>query len=420
MSDKRTVIIGLDGVPFEMIENFARDGVMPNMAEVIGDGVFRRMESTIPEISSVAWSSMITGANPGRHGIFGFTDLFDNTYKLRFPNYRDLRAEAFWDQWKQKCVIINVPSTYPVRQMNGVHISGFVSIDFDRSVYPESLKQTLKSLDYRLDVDSDKAHKSMELFLSDLKKTLEARIAAYEYLWTEADWQTFMLVFTGTDRLMHFLWDAYEDEKHKYHTQFLDHFNRIDQTIGEILKRISTKDRLLMLSDHGFERLDSDVYISHLLKEQGYLRFKAGEPPVLNNISDQTQAFLLDPARIYINYKDKFPCGSVDQSEGENILNNLEDLFSSLELDGKKVIKDIHRKQQIYSGPFMDKAPDMVLVAEKGFNLKANPKAEILADKGIFTGKHTQDTAFLAVRGVEEQFIPQTPEVSDVRAILEK
>ena len=70
----RTVIIGLDGVPFGMIEDFAKTGIMPNTADVISQGVFKRTKSSLPEVSSVAWSSIISGENPGRHGIFGFMD----------------------------------------------------------------------------------------------------------------------------------------------------------------------------------------------------------------------------------------------------------------------------------------------------------------------------------------------------------
>jgi len=84
--DGRAVIIGLDGVPFGMIENFVRTGVMPNTGQIISQGVFRKMNSSIPEVSSVAWSTMITGENPGRHGIYGFMDLRKASYRMCLPN----------------------------------------------------------------------------------------------------------------------------------------------------------------------------------------------------------------------------------------------------------------------------------------------------------------------------------------------
>lgn len=415
------MIIGLDGVPFGMLKSLAETDVMPNTADLISSSVFKQIHSSIPEVSSVAWSSIITGKNPGEHGIFGFTDLFENTYKLRFPGFSDLRAVPFWEQWPEESVVINVPSTYPVREMNGAHISGFVSVDFNRSVHPRSLVQRLQKMDYRLDVDSQKAHSSMELFLLDVDRTLDARIEAYRYLWDNINWQNFMLVFTGTDRLMHFLWDAYEDEDHKYHNTFLEHFRKIDGVIGEISKQCTDEDLLVMLSDHGFEKLEYNVNVSYVLREQGFLQFKEGQDITLNNVSHGTKAFALDPARIYLNLKGKYPCGTVDPSETEDVLSEIESLFAGLEVNGRKVIKGIYRKAQIYEGPCLANAPDIVLVGAEGFNLKANVKAQQLTDKAVFTGKHTQDTAFLLMRGVlDESVLGDNPTVADLSGIIEK
>ncbi len=416
----KTVIIGLDGVPFGMIKDLADTGIMPNTAELISEGIFKKMLSSIPEVSSVAWSSMITGKNPGDHNIFGFTDLLPNSYRMTFPNFNDLKAPPFWERLEGKSVIMNVPSTYPVREMNGVHISGFVSINFEKSIHPKSLVPLLKDMNYRLDVDSQKAHHSMELFLSDVDVTLDARIKAYRYLFDNEDWQTFMLVFTATDRLMHFLWDAYEDRNHKYHNQFLRHFETIDGAIGEINNKISDNDLLIMVSDHGFERLEYDIYISHLLRKEGFLKFEPPQEMNLKNIHEDTKAFVLDPARIYLNRKGKYPCGTVEAGGAEEILFRLENLFRSLEVNSRKVIKDIYRKQELYSGPYLENAPDMVLVAEKGFNLKGSLRADKLADKAIFTGKHTQHDAFLAIRGLtNDSVVPDVPTVTDVISIFE-
>lgn len=279
--------------------------------------------------------------------------------------------------------------------MNGVHISGFVSIDFEKSVHPKSLIPKLNDLDYRLDVDSQKAHTDLNLFLEDLDETLTARIKAAEYLWDYIDWQTFMLTFTGTDRLMHFLWDAYEDKDHKYHDAFLEHFRRIDQAIGEIYSKLAENDVFLMLSDHGFEKLEKDVYVNYLLASEGFLTFRPNTEPKLVNIDSATKAFVLDPARIYINQKGKYPAGSIEVNDKDACVGELESLFQSLQIDGRKVIKHIYRKQDIYAGPYVDDAPELVLIAERGFNLKGAMAAQELTRKGPFTGKHTYEDAFL-------------------------
>lgn len=418
---RRSIAIGLDGVPFGLLKSLAETGVMPNTKEIILGGVFRRMQSSIPEVSSVAWSSIITGKNPGEHGIFGFTDLYPNSYRLSLPNFNDLKSPPFWNMIAGKSIIINVPSTYPAKEMNGVHIAGFVSIALEKSVYPKSLIPKLKELDYRLDVDSEKAQVSIESFLDDLDKTLKARIQTYRYLWDSQDWRVFMLVFTGTDRLMHFLWDAYEDQEHKYHKDFLDHFRKIDEVVGEINARIGKEDLLIMLSDHGFERLNKNICINYFLKKEGFLKLKENREPNLSDVDYSTKAFALDPARIYINLKHKYPRGSVNIQSKERILKELEVLFSSLEIDNKKVIRNIYRKEEIYSGPLTAQAPDLVLVGNQGFNLKAKIDVATLISQEIFTGKHTQPDAFLLInKNFSKNTLPEKFSVSDVIRIVEK
>ena len=275
----RKVIIGLDGVPHSLIADLAEKGVMPNMRDIIQKSAFRQMASSIPEISSVAWSSIITGKNPGEHGIYGFSDIAPDSYRVFFPNFSNLKAQPFWmDRLHGRSVIINVPATYPAAPLDGTLIAGFVALDMERAVYPESLAGRLEEMEYQIDVDSGKAHLSMELFLRHLNKTLNSRIAAYRYLWDSTNWDNFMLVFTGTDRLSHFLWNAYEDEYHRFHEDFLHHFHQIDEAIGEIYSRLDDDDLLIMLSDHGFERLDKSVNVNFYMRENGFLKWEKNPP----------------------------------------------------------------------------------------------------------------------------------------------
>ena len=434
----RRIIIGLDGVPYRLIKNLTENGVMPNMKRMVQEGfdtqatqpkgIFKRMASSIPEVSSVAWSSIITGANPGEHGVYGFTDVAPGSYRLSFTNFKNLKVQPFWmDKSSGKSVIINVPSTYPAAPLNGVLIAGFVALDLNKAVYPQSLVEKLEQLDYRIDVDSKKAHQSMELFLRDLNRTLESRIASYEYLWDEVDlsacnaqagWNTFMLVFTGTDRLSHFLWNAYEDELHRFHSDFLNYFRRLDEALGDINDRLKDGDLLIILSDHGFERLEESVNVNVHLKNCGLLSFKNNPPKSLNDIEYSTIAFALDPGRIYINVEDRYPRGSVKENEKESVIRDLIQAFESLEVGNRKVVDRIYRREEIYQGPLLDRAPDLVLMPKFGFDLKANIKADELSEKSLFTGKHNQTDAFLFVNGnFDSSTIPDEPSVFDILKI---
>jgi len=101
---KKAVIIGIDGLPYSLIKTYIQRGVMPGYARMIREGSLHRMESSLPEVSSVAWTSFMTGKNPGDHGIFGFMEL-DGSYAYRFPNFKDIKAPTFWEKLKVPSVI---------------------------------------------------------------------------------------------------------------------------------------------------------------------------------------------------------------------------------------------------------------------------------------------------------------------------
>jgi predicted AlkP superfamily phosphohydrolase/phosphomutase len=401
MEKKKTVIIGIDGVPYRLMEALSDKGIMPNFKELRNEGTFCKMQSSIPELSSVSWSSIITGVNPGIHGIFGFTDFIEGTYSLHFPNFRNLKTKAFWQRDSKKYIIINVPSTYPAKEINGFLVSGFVALDLEKAVYPSKFIEPLKKLGYKIDVDAQKGHKSKPLFLKDLFETHENRIKTYRYFWDKAGiaWDVFMIVFTGSDRLGHFLWDAYEDSNHEYHSEFLRYFEIIDDEIGNINNQLREEDALIMLSDHGMESVKTNVNINRYLAEEGFCSLDNDPKKNYNNIKEGTKAFALDPARIYLNKEGRFPRGHIKKNQEARLKDELIDLFSQLKMNGSPVIKRIYDKKEIYHGPYMDNAPDLILQSNSGFNLKGSVLKKEIFDKDIFTGKHTQEDAFLYLRG---------------------
>lgn len=414
--ESRSVIVGIDGVPHGMMEDLAERGVMPNFAGLKDKGSFVKMDSSIPAISSTSWGTIFTGRNPGEHGVYGFTDIIEGTYTLSFSNFLSFKKPAFWQGNGGNYVILNVPSTYPAQELNGYHVSGFVSPNMDKAVYPASFLDKLKEFNYKIDVDAGKGHKSERLLFKELNDTLDARIKAYRYLWDEQDWDTFMMVFTGTDRLEHFLWSAYEDQDHDFHEKFLDFFRRIDDELGEIESRLEEEDTFVMLSDHGMERVKFNVNLNAYLKEEGFLRLSDEErKKKYNRIEEGSKAFALEHGRVYLNRKGKYPNGTVGREEEREVIESLKESFADLEKDGEKVVDEVLERDEIYEGDQVDKAPDLVLVPNSGYNLRGKLSEDLFED-GPLSGMHNRE-AFLYADNARAE-VPSEPSVEDVLSLV--
>ena len=376
---KKLIILGLDGVPFEMIKRFTTNGIMNNLGELFMEGRVRKMQVSIPEISSVSWSSFMTGKDPGEHGIFGFVDLIPGTYKYYFPNFRDLKAETFFDELgikKKRSVIINLPGTYPAKINRGVIISGFVAPDIKKAVYPSRYIDMLNDYGYKIDVEISDVKNRKHNFLSDLNSILKTRTDVALSLYKKEKWDLFMFTVTGTDRLHHFMYDSYQNENCEFHQHFLDFYSELDSVLGEFLclARNNPDTEIIVCSDHGFRSIRQEVYLNQILKKNGFLSFKNNKSPRLGDISEKSIAFALDPSRIFVNLKKKFPQGYIDRKDYENVREELKILFENYKINGEKVIKRVFFKEEIYSAKYIDQSADIILLSNTGFDLKAGMK----------------------------------------------
>jgi predicted AlkP superfamily phosphohydrolase/phosphomutase len=397
---KRVFVLGLDGVPYSLLQDLASRDIMPAVKNLIESGHLHKMKASLPEISAVSWTDFMTGSNSGTHGIFGFTDLKPDTYDMRFPNFHDLKTTTFWDilgERKKRSIVINQPSTYPAREINGILISGFVAIDLAKAVFPPDFRSSLDKLEYQIDIDTTQSRENPDFLWKDLYRTLDKRIDTLNLLWKQ-DWDYFEFVITGTDRLQHFLWNAYTDTEHSHHKKFLDYYRQIDQVIAYVTKsfrRLNESDEgLFLLSDHGFTGIEQEVYLNVWLEERGYLHFDTSLPESLDDISSSSRAFAMDPNRIYLNIKDRFPKGSVDRSGRDSLKLEIAEKLENLEWDGKKIVRKVFDAQQIYKGPHTEQGPDLIVLSEYGFDMKGSIKKKEVFGRTDLQGMHTWDDAF--------------------------
>ncbi len=396
----RACVIGLDGVPYAMLARLAANGVMPAVARLLERGTLHRMKASLPEISAVSWTNFMTGTNSGTHGIFGFVDFKPGSYDIRFPNFQDVHVPTIWDTLGargRKSIVINQPSTYPARKVEGILVSGFVAVDPAKAVYPAPYKAVLDKLGYRIDIDTMRSRSDHAYFLQDLAETTAGREKALDFFRKEP-WDYFEFIITGTDRLHHYLWPAYEDASHSDHGKFLDYYRRVDGMIGKIAEAFAAEtggvDGLYMLSDHGFTGIVQEVYLNAWLERNGYLKYATPEPGGLDDIASGTRAFALDPNRIYLNLKPRFPRGEVEPVDKKGLLAEIAAGLDGLEYEGRKVVRRVFRAEEVYSGPRTLMGPDLLVLGEPGFDMKGSVKKKTVFGRTDLEGMHTWDDAF--------------------------
>jgi predicted AlkP superfamily phosphohydrolase/phosphomutase len=396
----RACVVGLDGVPYSLVLELTERGVMPSLAGLLKSGHLHKMKASLPEISAVSWTDFMTGTDSGRHGIFGFTDLKPGTYALRFPNFNDVKSETLWDVLGKKgkrSIVINQPSTYPARPLNGILVSGFVALDLSKAVYPPGQKAALERMRYQVDIDTMKSREDHEFFWDDLGRTMDGLERALDHYWKE-EWDYFEFVVTGTDRLHHFLWNAYGDANHRHHDRFLDYYRRVDAIIGRLV--LSHRDLtgggggFYLLSDHGFCRIEQEVYLNAWLQAEGYLRFEGDAAPGLESMAQGSLAFALDPNRIYLNLQGRFPKGAVEAGRRETLKAEIAQKLAALQYEGRPVIRQVFEASRVYSGPHSSAGPDLLVLSEPGFDLKGSVKKKNIFGRTDLEGMHTWDDAF--------------------------
>jgi len=406
-SKPRVAVIGLDGVGAPLVEALADAGVMPRMAALRRAGTLARMTSSIPTISSVSWSGLMTGTNPGRHGIYGFTDVRRDSYAICFPNYGHLQAPTIWDVLGARglrSVVLNVPNTYPAKDIAGVLVSGFVAVRMERAVRPASALAVLARHGYRIDVDYLDADERPEAFFTDLLATLAARRAVFRHFLASEDWDCFIGVITESDRLHHYFWHQYTDPRAPWHQRFLEFYAAVDAAIGEIADLVADETPLFIVADHGHTLIESEFYPNVWLREQGLLAFTTARPRSIADIDPSSKVFVLDPGRIYLNLKGRFARGVVEAgAEAEDLLARVSAGLAAVEYPGPAVngvrrpVKAVYRRDDIYRGPQLAEAPDAVLHFHDGFDIKGAVGRGELFGRSPLTGMHTYDDALFYV-----------------------
>ena len=402
-SSFRTVVLGLDGVPHSLIQRLVQEGRMPNLSALLDRGSLLPMSSVLPTVSSVAWASIVSGCNPGKHNIFGFIDRLPRTHEMFIPNARHLKAKTWVELFSgmgRRVFSMGVPSTYPPKAVNGVLISGFLAPSLEKATYPLQVAGELASRGYVIDIDAWEAHEDKQKFLDSVFQALDRRCDAMFHYLGQGGWDLFVAHLIDTDRLHHFLWAEAESGHEVYSPWFHRFYERVDGAIGELASRAGEETLLVILSDHGFCALKQEVHLNTWLRQAGYLQFANREPKQLLDLAPSTRCYSLLPGRFYICLRGRERNGCVSPgTEYEALRREIAEGLMAIRDPGGggKAIEKVFMREELYSGDAYEQAPDLVAMPARGYDLKGGFDRDVLMERGPVSGTHTFDDAMLFV-----------------------
>lgn len=321
--DKKVFIIGLDGATLDLILPWVKERKLPAFARLIKEGVHGPLESTPNQRSASAWTSFMTGRNPGKHGIYEFYDYVPGTYDIRFLNGNDRRAESLWGALtrnKKRVVVINVPMTYPAEEVNGLLVAGLDSPGPKSKgfTYPQDFQKELDSKfgNYIIEpgITGFIVKGEIDEALKSLYRELDQKFNITNDLMDSYQWDFFMVVFRSLDAVQHCFWkfmdplhpDYTEEGNKKYGNVIFDIYKRIDQFIDALLKKIDNNVTLIIMSDHGFGRKHrATSQLNQWLESKGYLFTRDSDEVLSRRWSSDIQAKVL--ARLYKGVVGKTP-----------------------------------------------------------------------------------------------------------------
>ncbi|WP_298814489.1 alkaline phosphatase family protein [uncultured Chloroflexus sp.] len=447
----RVLIIGLDAADLDLIEPWVAAGWLPHIGRILRQGSFAPLRSTIPVMSPPAWTSLISGLNPGKHGIFDFVRLAPGSYHL-ISTRRDQTTFKTMFHYASECgkfvLAINVPMTYPPAPVHGIMVSGLGAPMSGQFTHPPQLRQELLAWGYQIEPATEFAPGREQQWLVDLANVTRGQTDAMLRLMERHPWQLGMIVYRAIDEVETFFWH-HMDPTHPLHNpeqaqQFgsaiLKIHRLLDEEVGRLVRAAGPDTTVVLVSDHGGGPLHREVFLNVWLEQQGWLKRRSLSPqedvlrrlaitfgisreqlspklkgrlwtwlrhripigwqrrlapPATQLLADaidwsQTKAYSFgNIGQIYINLRGREPHGVVEPgAEYEALLDEITAALFQLTDDGQPVVDAVYCGKDLYTGPYAGYGPDLNVIM-RGMSYVAQSWRE-MAGRQIFAppGSH--------------------------------
>ncbi len=393
----KVFVIGLDGCNWEILDKLIKKGDLPNIARIKKEGARGSLESCLPPVTAPNWKCYSTGKNPGKLGVFWWESIDCAKKKVSVPTSYSFKSGEMWDRMSRegkRVAVINMPTTYPPKRINGFMISGGPDSLESGFTYPKELEGRLKKeFGYRaLPKRVSLLESGNREVIEEVRAAIRTRFEVAKALLAEADYDFAHLTIYLINVLQHFFWD--DDCVRKA-------WRDIDRGIGELMEQFKEADFLFM-SDHGSNRIKVKFNINTWLEKEGYLALRSKPSKGLllrlglnkeRVVRLLTRLGLKDFAKRVVGGRASLPTsagvvqsagkeGAVDwgktkvvasgqgpvylniprkSPEYRRVRDEIIGKLENLEHRGIKIAKKVHTRDEIYSGPYLKKAPDLII-----------------------------------------------------------
>ncbi|MDD3628089.1 MAG: alkaline phosphatase family protein, partial [bacterium] len=272
----RVFFIGIDAGDLKYIEPLIKRNKLPNFRKIIFEGAYAELISTVPPLTPVAWTSMLSGLDKNEHQIYSWTKFSDNLREIIPINSNDIKVPRIWDilnRFGKKTVVVNVPLTYPAYEIDGVMISGFDANSNDDNAIsmPEHVNKIFKEKfpDYNIVVEYKNIYKGIEKFKALWEEDCRKKTEVFLELMTETRAEFGILVYMIIDHLNHYI--PYGLKKHRGILEWA--YSVLDDELGKVMSKMDPDDSIVICSDHGSIFIKQNFYINKWFEDNGYLKF---------------------------------------------------------------------------------------------------------------------------------------------------
>lgn len=439
----QTVLIGLDGATFSILDGLMADGVMPFLQGFTASGVRAELRSVVPPVTPPAWTSLMTGRGPGRHGIFDFFRKDSpRSHHIRFLTSHDIACETIWssvNQYGQRATVLNFPLTFPPPAIDGYVVPGgwMPWRQLRLGCHPDDLYDRLKALPgfnpRELAMDMAHEEKALEGCERDeYADWIELHIRREQqwfnvlrHLMQEDPTELTAIVFDGVDKLQHLCWrfldPVYAGElasswEQQVRAQCLDYFRQLDELLAEIVQLAGPEATVVFASDHGFGPQVRTFFVNTWLEQRGLLAWadeESAQPAdgeVLGMGRLARHAYLLDWERtqayapmpsgngIHIVRSDEDHPNGVSEAEYGPLRDRLiEELLDFRDpLNGEPVVARVWKREEVFAGPHLELAPDLTLELQDGGLVSILASDAPVSPRLEPNGSHRPEGVFIA------------------------